>query len=86
MAKNYPYKCKACGINGYSHNGMQRYCYGCSYDKNVKGIARPDKFDDNGKRLPSFPCPKCGATVPVEPFSYHDSCVVCGWFNLYVPA
>jgi hypothetical protein len=55
MRKTYSYKCKTCGLNGYSHSGIQRYCYGCSYDRNVKGINVPDKFDDKGRRLVSDP-------------------------------
>ena len=51
MAKTYTYKCKTCGLNGYSHSPLVRYCYGCSYDRNVKGIIVPDKFDSNGKPL-----------------------------------
>lgn len=51
MRKSYSYKCKTCGLNGYSHSGIQRYCYGCSYDRNVLGIVKPDLFDSNGKRV-----------------------------------
>jgi len=51
MRKSYSYKCKTCGLNGYTHSPLQRYCYGCSYDRNVLGIVKPDLFDSNGKRL-----------------------------------
>jgi hypothetical protein len=51
MKKSYSYKCKACGLNGYTHSPLQRYCYGCSYDRNQLGIVKPDQFDDNGRRV-----------------------------------